>query len=683
MFRSSLFKQILYRATEALPFALASVYLLSLLPNDTWAVTADPLPVKDLKVTRRANQAGFATFDLPGFDTPVSWENRVFIQSPYFSYGGSVYNLSLNKSGYRVEAMDFLEALDGNKVYDLTYQGMSDQDIISNLLTNLYVPLSLQLDATGESPVTIREVSFDNVSLLEALETICGLTGKFFYVYQTAYNQNPKLRYCSPSGTYSGLEITADHLLNDWNWSGSRNTIYTKIRVRGVINDVPQDNAWVYNETHSQSWGTLISNYYSTTPPPSAWGESVGKASDYRWGYKIFVPLSRSIATVKILAAKVGTPSDLKIKRRKHDGTENSYTLLTATEASTSTQLYTKSLSIPLDYGENYIELYTETLSDSNYWLVASYDTNALTENLDTKRSAKLAGVESVLTATGTDIWATSVTESAKGLAFMLTTTGYTTGWTVNNGAIGNEPHYSYLILTKTEADPFSTMNLWQAPKLGSYPVSIYRSISPTVSYLDYEKLILKAYYTYADRATPINIYLYSATGSAQIQTTVSSQQTLELTLGPDGGWTITGTMDWTAVNGIKIETGALIIESLYFNGASETKTSLSEAYRRIYDQKIYEETVTFQHKADMTTYASNLLERLKRPQRSITIRAKGLYSPQLYTTIKVNLAGEVIEAVVIGIDWDLRRGITTFILENYPTHKLPNIISQILRGRV
>ena len=264
----------------------------------------------------------------------------------------------------------------------------------------------------------------------------------------------------------------------------------------------------------------------------------------------------------------------------------------------------------------------------------------------------------------------------------MLTTTGYTTGWTVENGIIGNEPHNSYLILTKTEADPYSATNPWLAPELGSYPVGISRSLSPPVSYLDFRKLIIKAYYTYSGRCTPINITLYSSTGSAKIETTLASQQTLELELGPTGGWTITGTMDWEAINQIKIETGCLILEQIYFEGESATLTSLSEAKRKFYDQKIYEDTVTFEHKSDMQTYASNLLEKLKNPQRSVSLRAKGFWSPPLYSTIKVTLAGEVLQPVVMGLEWDFRKGITTFTLENYTTNKLVSILSQMLKGK-
>lgn len=683
MFRQSLFRSILFRALGgAAVTALASVYLLALSDSDTWEISAGPLPISNLKVTRRANQAGFATFDLPGFDIPISLENRIFISSPYFRFGGVVYNLSASKSGYRVEAMDFLEALDGNLVYNQDYEGYTDQEILEDLLANnLYVPLSLELETT-ETPVEIRKVTFDGTSLLEAVERIADLTGKFFYVYQGQWNDNPKLRYLAPSGTYSGIEITPSLLLNDWSWSSSRNTVYTKIRIRTTLEDVPPSNAWIYNETNTQAWGTLISNHYYTTPPPSAWGVGVGKASDYRWGYKIFVPIDRNIQTVKIMAAKVGTPSDLKIKRALPDGSYDSYTLLTASEATTSTQLYSKSVTIPLEYGTNYVELYTETASDSNYWIVGAFDTNALDENLDTARGAKLAGAESVLRGQAVDIWNTSAVEQSYGLSFMLITTGYNTNWTVADGAIAND-RYGNLVITKTEADSYSTYDLWLAPELGSTPVSIYRTISPSVSNLDYETLTLKAYYTYNDRPTELRLTLYSSTGSAQITDYINSQETWELELSDDGGWTISGTMDWTDINAIKIETGALILESLYFEGTTETQTALSTAYRRIYDQKIYSDTLTFQHKADMQSYASNLLEKLKRPQRSVSIKARGLYSPQLYSTIKVTLAGESIEGVVVGLEWDLRRGVTTFTLENFPTHKLSSIISQILRGRI
>lgn len=621
-------------------------------------VQGETLNTANLKISWRTNEAGKASFFVPGTSCPLQERDRVFITDGTKTWGGVVFNITQKKTGFQIECMDFLDALMGIEVTK-TYENRTDVYILNDILSLQKVPaLTLTLDSTGVTPKTFRKLEFKEYTAYQVLEFLSRATGNKYYSYQTAYNSAPVLRWFIPPGTSSGIVLDADNIYSDWSKSSPRTGIANRVKIKMNLPDVDVTGKETLIE--GLIWGGMSTGLDVLTLNDS------GK----HYGFSFEVPpggVSTDYATFYLRMRRVGN-SYLQVRIRKPDSTEvaaylgqpggptASWALIGAFNCFDQVGTYYIDLAAvgPVD-ANNYIQIYARQADSVKDGVRPGEGCNALNFYYNY----------------GDYIWKSGATE----LIYANVVYQYL---------------MAYLFFPPAGAITWSGQDIYGLDNGGNIFLAgenkiAKKTLGTPIRCADYPYLVLnfasvlKNGIAYIYFYTTDSDYYYKAFSFPK-----NSDYKLSVTK-TDATGTV-GSPDENNINKIGIKligvTSPTIIRQLYFEGSDYEKILEDTTSQQNYEQKLYTETVPFRYKDEVDDYAQKMLDALKNPRLSFSIRAKNPFSTPFiftpYQTVDLTVGGGNYTPKVIGMDWECASQKTNFIFENYSVSSLSAILSAL-----
>lgn len=619
-------------------------------------IQGETLNTANLRMSWRTNEAGKASFFVPGTSCPLQEKDRIFITDGTKTWGGVVFNITQRKAGFQVECIDFLDALMGIEVTK-TYKGKTDVDIINDILTLQKVPaLTLTLNSTGVTPKTFRKLEFKEYTAYQVLDFLSKATGNKYYSYQTAYNSAPVLRYFTPPGTSSGITLNADNIYNDWSKSSPRTGIANRVKIKMNLPDV--------DVSGKDSYQGLV---YGAVANGTDYAYRIDDSSK-RYGFKFTIPRGKQTSSNVNFFLKVYTTgyAYLQIYVKKPSGTETAIYLGQPGLGAkgwyniTSLTCFDEAGTYYLDFrgagvidSSNYVELYFQT---------ADYVSN----NVSPGAGCNVLGYYYNY---GNPIWGSGTTEVINTGFYM-----YMMAYLVFTNASGS------IAWTPPSGQNFYGLdnngNLMLAADGGIFK----QTLSTPIRCADYPYLIvdfvnvmsygiIRAYFYTNDSNYYYKYYSFDRNSSFRLPITIT-------------GASVVGSPDENNINKIGIQmqgwASPTIIRQLYFEGSDYEKILEDTTSQQNYEQKLYTETVPFRYKDEVDDYAQKMLDARKNPQINFSIKAKTLFNFTPYQTVSLTVGGGSYTPKVIGLDWECAAGKTNFTFENYSKSDLAAILSAL-----